>query len=502
MKKEPILIPQPLVGEEKAVIRLTRQEIRAEQARRHFPDFVRMVQTRLALTPFHQHYYEVLDAFARGELRRLIVTVPPQHGKSLGATVLLPAYLLGENPDLRIAVASYNLSLACRFNRHIQRIIDTKSYRAIFPTTRLKAPGSRENYLRTAEEFEVVAAQGGVLSVGREGALTGSPVEVMVIDDLYKDALEGNSPVVRDNAWEWYVSVAKTRLHNDSRELIVMTRWHEDDLIGRLMRKEPVVPLESLERLSPNTPGEGWHLLNYEALKNSPLTSLDPRARGEALWPERQNEALLRQKRALDPVTFECMYQGNPSSREGLLYGEGWEEYRQLPAEVIRRANYTDTADTGEDYLCSVCYVVDKEGLIYVTDVVYTQLSMEHTEEAVAAMLARSNTRLARIESNNGGRGFARNVAKLCPAVKIEAFTQSANKESRILTNAPTVLRLVRMPADWAVRWPEFYGHLRGYRRLFRANRFHDAADVLTGIIEEEVTHRTDKRLRKVSFSR
>lgn len=486
---------------EKPAIRLTKREIRAEKARRKFPDFARIVHARLSFAPFHESYYAVLDAFARGEIRKLIVTMPPQHGKSLGATVLLPAYLLGKNPDLRIAVASYNLTQACRFNRQIQRVMETKTYGSIFPESRLKAPGSRENYLRTAEEFEVVGRQGGVLSVGREGALTGNPVDVMIVDDLYKDALEANSPVVRENAWEWYVSVVKTRLHNDSRELIVMTRWHEDDLAGRLARKEKALPVLSPE-LAGAGAGSAWHQLNFEALKGGEPTPLDPRAPGEALWPERQSETLLREKRALDPATFECMYQGNPTSREGLLYGERFATYTRLPDDTLRKGNYTDTADTGEDYLCSLCYEVGKEGLVYVTDAVYTQLGMEHTEEAVAAMLSRNGTRLARIESNNGGRGFARNVAKGCGITKIEPFTQSSNKESRILTNAPTVLKQIVMPSDWAVRWPEFYAHVTGYRRSFRANRFHDAADVLTGIVEYEVVRPSGNRLKKIGFSR
>ena len=482
--------------------RLTKQEVQAEIARRKFPDFVRIVQPGLSGNAFHGTYYGVLDRFARGELRKLIVTIPPQHGKSLGASVLLPAYLLGKNPELRLAVASYNLSLAARFNRQVQRLMDAKTYRTVFPGVRLKTPGSKENYVRSAEEFEIVGRTGGMIAVGREGALTGNPVDVMIIDDLYKDALEGNSPVVRDNAWEWYVAVVKTRLHNDSRELIVMTRWNDDDLIGRLLRQEGGIELKNQEPTGPGVSPRNWSLLNFEAIKENKPTLLDPRPAGEALWPERQAIGLLQEKRALDPAMFACMYQGQPVSREGLLYGNAFATYTALPKETLKKANYTDTADAGEDYLCSVCYEVTKGGAIYLVDLVYTQLGMEHTEEAVASMLDRNATRLARIESNNGGRGFARNVAKLCRLTKIEGFTQSGNKESRILTNSATVQKSIVMPADWAVRWPDFYRHVTTYRRAFRSNRFHDAADVLTGIVEHEIVHKPDKKLRKVKLSR
>ena len=491
--------PQPFGGK---AGKLTRREVQTELARRHFRDYARLVQPGLSGSLFHRNYYEVLDRFARGEIRKLIVTIPPQHGKSQGASVLLPAYLLGKNPELRIAIASYSLSLASRFNRQVQRVMDSKTYRTVFPAPRLKAPGSKENYVRSAEEFEVVGHSGGVIAVGREGALTGNPVDVMIIDDLYKDAMEGNSPVVRDNAWEWYVAVVKTRLHNDSRELIVMTRWHEDDLAGRLTRKEGVVELTDLGNIGNNSSCNSWFHLNYEAVKEGKAPPLDPRNTGEALWPERQDIALLREKQALDPAMFACMYQGRPSSREGLLYGDRFPVYTSIPEEIVKKANYTDTADTGEDYLCSICYETAKDGTVYVTDLVYTQLSMEHTEEAVASMLARNGTRVARIESNNGGRGFARNVAKSCRLAKVEWFSQTGNKESRILTNSATVLKHIRMPSDWEIRWPDFYRHVTGYRRVFRANRFHDAADVLTGIVEQEVVNKVDKSLKKVKLFR
>jgi predicted phage terminase large subunit-like protein len=481
---------------------VSKTAVRAELARRHFGEFVRFVQPRLAHSPFHRTYYDTLDRFARGELRKLAVTIPPQHGKSTGSSVLLPAWLLGRDPDLRIALASYNLHLASRFNRQVQRLIDSKSYRQVFPDTRLRSSLREDRAaLRTADEFDLVGRAGGLLSVGREGTLTGNPVDLMIIDDLYKDALEGNSPVVRDNAWEWYVSVVRTRLHNDSRELVVMTRWHDDDLIGRLERREPFVEVAPPDEAAPPD-ARAWHRLHFEAIRTGKPSPLDPRQTGEALWPERQSIDLLREKRKLDPPTFECMYQGNPSCREGLLYAGPFATYRDLPADTVKKGNYTDTADTGEDYLCSICYEVGRDGLIYLTDLVYTPSPMEITEEAVAAMLNRNATRIARIESNNGGRGFARNVAKECRLTKVEGFTQRGNKESRILTGAATVMKQVVMPADWPVRWPEFHAHVSGYRRAFRANRFHDAADVLTGLIETEIVDRTDKSLKRITFSK
>ncbi len=463
-----------------------------------FEAFSQQVYPFIEIQGFHHTYYRLLEAFARGELRRLIITMPPQHGKSMGATTLLPAYMVGLNPNLRVAIASYSSSLATRFNRRVQRIIDSREYQELFPETTLKQGTKPPGYIRTSDEAEIVGHEGSLLSVGREGPLTGNRVDCFILDDLYKDAIEANSPLIRENCWEWYTSVVKTRMHNTSSELIVFTRWHEEDLIGRIQKLEKVVELTSWSALKEHDP-EVWLHLNLEALKASTPSQIDPREVGEALWPKQQSAELLMAKRKLDPLRFECMYQGHPSTREGLLYGDHFSTYATLPREIVRYGNYTDTADMGDDYLCSMSYVVDSDGVIYLTDLVYSREGMEKTEREVAEMLERSNTRTALVESNNGGRGFARAVQRLAPQVRIEWFHQSGNKEARILSHAATVLHSLRFPEDWRQRWPELYNHLTTYRRQFRANRWHDAADVVTGIVEHEITaprHKTHIRFK------
>ena len=464
-----------------------------------FTDYALAVYPFLELEWFHRTYYRVLEAFAEGRVRRLMISMPPQHGKSVGATTLLPAYLLGLDPDLRIAIASYSASLASKFNRRVQRILCSAEYGELFPDTTIKRGSKPPEYIRTADEVEIVGREGSLLSVGREGSLTGNRVDCFLLDDLYKDAMEANSPLVRENCWEWYTSVVRTRMHNDSRELLVFTRWHEEDLIGMLRQREPVVELRAWEDLA-RVSADGWLALNFEALKTTPPSAIDPRAAGEALWPARHDAALLHAKRALDPLRFECMYQGRPSVREGLLYGDQFAEYDALPREIVRRANYTDTADTGDDYLCSLSYAVDTDGVIYITDAVYSREPMEVTEPLVAGMLVRSATRQAAVESNNGGRGFARAVQARAPGVRVEWFHQSGNKEALILSISATVLHLVRFTRGWAREWPELYAHLTTYRRLFRTNRWHDAADVVTGIVERETAGRRGGRLRGIRF--
>lgn len=453
-------------------------------------------------TPFHSRYYALLEAFAEGRIRRLIITLPPQHGKSLGSSVVLPAWLLGKNPDRHVAIASYSASLAQKFNKRVQRIIDTPAYTDLFPDTTIKASGRTGAYQRTAELTEIVGHSGDLVAVGREGSLTGNPVDVFIIDDLYKDAMEANSPTVRDNCWDWYTSVVRTREHNNSQELIVFTRWHKEDLVGRIMQKERVVELKSWSQLDTLGPSD-WLHLNLEAIKTTPATELDPRKVGEALWEERHSAVLLREKQRLDALWFEALYQGRPSDAAGLLYGDNFQTYTELPSpnEIVRKGNYTDTADTGDDYLCSMSYSVGLDGNIYIEDVVYSREKMEVTEPEVAQMLTRCGTREALIESNNGGRGFARNIQRLAPNVMVGWFHQGANKESRILSNASTVIRTIRMPIDWKERWGDMAAHLMGYNRRFRTNRWHDAADVLTGIVESELNRSVRKRILGTSFS-
>lgn len=389
---------------------VNKREIELQEIRKHFPLFAKAVMPILDLTPFHLIYYKILHKFALGHIKRLIVTVPPQHGKSQGSSILLPAFLLGMYPNLRIVLASYSATLATKFNKRIQRILDNHLYREIFPQSIIKGDGIKSNgHIRTSDYFEIINNTGSVMSVGREGSLTGNHVDVIIMDDIYKDAMEANSPTIRENTWEWYTSVARTRLHNNSQELIVFTRWHEEDLIGRLEQTEEVKLIESFSDIDKDF--RGYHKINFEAIKESKHTLIDPRNINEPLWPERHSYEKLIESRNLDGHSFSCLYQGNPVAKEGLLYSTGFKTYSELP-DIIKISNFTDTADTGNDKLCSICYAVGKDKKIYILDVLYTTEPMEATEELTAKMLTDNNVRVAYIESNNGGRGFARNIQR------------------------------------------------------------------------------------------
>ena len=465
-------------------------ELEYRKARKHLLDFTKTTFPVLQCEPFHEAYYTLLDEFAKGNVKNLIITMPPQHGKSEGSTRRLPAYMLGINPNHKIAVASYNTTFASKFNRDIQRIIDTKLYHGIFPNTTLNASNvvtSSSNYLRNSLEFEIVNELGGLKSVGRGGALTGSKVDIMIMDDLYKDYMEGNSPIIRESVWDWYTSVVTTRLHNDSQQLIVFTRWHEDDLIGRLEQLGKVKTITDLDELNTvELKHDEWFKVNFEAIKESEPTEIDPREKGQPLWPNRHSKESLLSSKEMDVEKFECLYQGNPTSAEGLLYTR-FKTYDQLPELKIIK-NYTDTADTGQDKLCSIVYglsLSETDKHIYIKDVLYTDEAMEKTEPKTIDLLNKNNVNIANVESNNGGRGFARVVDK-GTKTNVQWFHQSSNKEARIFSNSATVNNRIVMPKDWFLRWPEFYSDVTKYKKLFKANKFDDAPDTLTGIVEME----------------
>lgn len=482
-------------------ISISAKGLESSRSSRSIINFAQSVESGISITDFHEQYYSLLNEFAHGRIRRMIVSIPPQHGKSLGSSKLLPAYLLGLNPALKITIASYSFALARKFGQGVQQVIFSPAYHRMFPNTMIKGMVKGETMaVRSADEFDIIGNSGGLRLVGRESSLTGNRVDVMILDDLYKDALEANSPIIRENIWDWYTSVVRTRMHNNSRELIVFTRWHEDDLVGRIGNNEMIYDLKSLSDLN-NIPARAWVRINFEAIKEGFPTDLDPRKAGQALWGARHSLELLLERKSLDEKVFDALYQGHPRSHDGLLYGS-FKTYTRNDSPIVKRGNFTDTADVGSDYLCSICYNLCEDGNVYVTDVVYTRSSMEVTEPMVAQMLIDNRTETAVVESNNGGRGFARSITRLTQGrsrVVVIAKVERKNKESRILSNSSMVMRIVIMPSDWRVRWKNFAKDLSGFQRIFSVNSHDDAADALTAVVELETM--SENRIESVSFT-
>lgn len=432
-------------------------------------------------------------------------TFIPTHN-SEGSSRKLPAFMLGLNPDKKICIGSYAATIARDFNRDVQRIIDTPSYRELFPETYLNGSNvvtMANTYLRNSDVIEMVGHKGLLRVVGRGGSLTSKTVDVSILDDVYKDYAEGNSPIVRNAAWKWYTTVVRTRLHNDSQELIVFTRWHDDDLIGRIEKSgETVIEIKSWDDVK-NIPAGAWVRINFEGLKTGEPTEIDPREPGAALWDRRHSRAKLEGQRALDPVQFQCLYQGNPGNAEGKLYRNPFRTYvdKSEWGTYVRSGNYTDVADEGDDFTFSACYDVYKSGneawneqkkrfepILYalITDMVFTQENTEITAVTVPEMINRCGTQKAWIESNNGGAGFEKLIRKKIKAIS-EPFYQGANKESRIITNSASVNAQIIMPLGWEERFSKIHEHVTGFLRDFPANEHDDPEDGLTGIYEKEL---------------
>ncbi len=465
------------------------EEKQIKASKTSFIDFVDYTLDGFDRTWFHEAYYKVIDKFAKGDIQRLIVSVPPQHGKSQASSRHLPAYTFGLDPKKKIALVSYNQPFASKFNRSVQRIIDDAKYHKVFPQVLLNESNVvtvSSNWLRNSEEFETVGHGGYFKAVGCGGGLTGNTVDMLIMDDLYKDYQDATSPTISEKVWDWYITVAKTRLHNDSQELIVFTRWDENDLAGRLEKAGKVHTLSPEDDLDTLTVDQDVFIkINFEALKIGEPNSIDPREEGEALWESKHSREKLEQTRELDPQKFNALFQGNPRSKEGLMYGD-FGEYTELPPIKIIKS-YTDTADEGKDYLCSIVYGVPQRGdFLYVLDVVFNQKAMEITEPQVAEMLERNDARENKIESNNGGRGFARQVDKLTNnRINVKWFCQSKNKQARIFSNSASVTRTILMPIGWQTRWPNFYSSLSNHKKDAK-NKHDDAADCITGVYESE----------------
>jgi predicted phage terminase large subunit-like protein len=449
------------------------EQVRQELARRNLIDFITYTMPTYERKWFHEYTAKKITDWAKGNGKpRLMVFMPPQHGKSQLSTRHAPAWVLGNDPSKKVAIAAYNAGLASRFNRDVQRIIDSPEYKSLYPECKLPAPGiDSGNHARNNTEFEIINKGGSLISVGVGGGLTGRQVDVMIIDDVYKDAQEAWSTVQRANVSEWYGSVVETRLNNDSKVLIVFTRWHEDDLGGELLAKEP----------------DKWDVVKFPALATNPANQIDPRNVGDALWPEKHSREKIEGIRARNPIVFENLYQQDPQPAQGLLYSP-FKTYKKDLLPVGVNQMYCDSADTGSDYTCAI-YYTEYEGLKYVTDVVYSQDKVEITEPLLASALIANQTNQATIEANAGGRIFARNVERVYrtnggTSCTFKTFTQRDNKEARINANASLVNELILMPENWHDRWPLFYQHVTRFNAVMKKNTHDDCADALTGIVE------------------
>lgn len=407
------------------------------------------------------------------------------------------------NPRCRFLHLSYSDILVNDNSDTVRNIMSEELYKTLFPNSALASEkGSAKRWkTKAGGELYAVSTQGQVTGFGA-GAVDeeidkmdgGNDIFVfddhtnemlkmidaktnifqgaIMIDDPLK-ADDAASDLIRERINQRFENTIRNRVNSRRTPIIIiMQRLHEHDLCGYLQEIEP----------------DTWTVLSLPVIQTDPETGEE-----YALWPMKHNLEELYKLREINPVVFETQYMQNPIPTEGLMYHE-FRTYQniELPSghEASQRWCYVDTADTGSDYLCAICFINTPE-LIYVIDILYTQEPMEKTEVLLAKMLTENSISECLIESNNGGRQFARNVKSKVRAglhnfkTVIHTFTQTKNKAARIFSNSALVNSDVAFPANWDKKWREFYNAITTYRKDNKRKSTHDdAPDALTGVIE------------------
>lgn len=449
---------------------MNRQELiyqaRLELARRDFWEYCKLTAPDFykESRPFLKDMCYQLQDFYESDEKVLVINLPPRHGKSRTATQFVK-WLFGKNPLLKVMTGSYNETLSTTFAKAVRdTILEEKTkgilaYSDIFPKTKIKRGESSAN--KWALEG---SEQTNYLATSPNGTATGFGCNIMIIDDLIKSSAEAFNENILVKHQDWFDNTMLSRTENGFKLIIIMTRWATNDLAGYILNNYQNV-----------------RHINYKALNEDSSMLCD-----EILSAEDFNF----KTKSMAKEIVEANYQQEPMDIKGRLYST-IKTYNDLPENYKYILNYTDTADTGQDYLCSINYRVVDDGAstsYYITDLLYTQEPMEVTEPMTAKMITNEHVGCAVIESNNGGRGFARNVERECRSLgnkhtNIQWFHQSANKQARIFSNSASVMANVYFPCNWIDRFPDFADAILRYQKEGK-NAHDDAPDALTGVYE------------------
>ena len=291
------------------------------KARKHLLDFTRYTEPNYNVNWHHEIICKYLERWAFGNIKRLMIFMPPGSGKSELVSRRLPAWIFGHNPDVGIMATSYAASLASDMNIDVQRIMDSDRYRELFPDSELSSKNSRNSLVgssaaRNRDVFELVGHKGYYKCAGVGGSITGKRFFYGIIDDPMRGRHDAESVTLRNTTYNWYVNDFYTRrLNLDARILITLTRWHSDDLAGRL-----------LSLAASNPKAEQWTVLKFPMIAEDPLEPEDPRQVGESLWPWRFGTAedLEPTKISAGSYTWSSLYQQRPAPAGGLIFNRGW----------------------------------------------------------------------------------------------------------------------------------------------------------------------------------
>lgn len=447
-----------------------RLEVKKELARRDFWQYCKLTSPDFYKEdrPFLRDFAEKLQWFIEeSPAQIMVVNAPPRHGKSRTGQKL-PQWLFGVyGSDIKVMTGSYNETLSNTFAKGVRDVIAERPtegvlvYNDIFPDTKIKYGEA------SAQKWSLEGSQqANYLATSPTGTATGFGCNIMIIDDLIKSAAEAYNESTLQAQIDWFNNTMMSRTETGFKIIVIMTRWAMRDLAGYILQNfDNVVHI------------------NYKAVQDD----------GSMLCPDilSRHDYDLKTKNMNKDIVL-ANYQQEPIDIKGRLYSN-IKTYKDIPKDDEGNLlfeyilNYTDTADLGSDFLCSICYGM-YGGSYYILDILYTKAAMEITEPATAEMITKNNVGCAIIESNNGGRGFARNVESLCRSRgnKHTAFTwfhQSQNKKARILSNSTGVMNNVYFPINWTDRWPDFATDIIRYQKEGK-NAHDDAPDALTGVYE------------------
>lgn len=441
------------------------EEGRLKKTRNNFYEFCRYMDPTF-FTDGKQHLKLIAEAFqevADGKVKELAISMPPRAGKSY-ITSLFCAWMLGNNPDGSIMRNSYAAKLAEKFSKDIRDgLMMNEKYLKVFPE--MNVNGAIDNWTINKR------TQPAYFCAGVGGPITGFGCKTLaILDDPIKNIEEALSETVIENVWNWYTSTHMSRLETGCPEIHIATRWTRKDPIGRLT--DP-----NSEAYKPN-----MKVINIPALDEN----------GNSFCEEvKTTVEYLSMKKITEDFIWEAEFMQNPIESKGLLFPI--EELKRFKMDDIKTKKpdgvigFTDTADKGEDFLCSPVGSVFN-GYTYITDVVFTQDGVEITEPLVADMIIRTKCYMMKIESNNGGGQYCRNIRNLIrgkSSCMVTDENQSTNKETRIIMNAGYIKEYFYFRSDYepGSDYDKFMRALTNYVKMGK-NKHDDAPDGVTGLAE------------------
>ncbi len=440
------------------------------RARESLQEFTTYTKPNYQVNWHHSLIFSKLDQFAAGSIKRLIISCPPRHGKSEIVSRRLPAYLFGIDPDANIIACSYSADLASRMNRDVQRIIDSPEYSRLFPDVCLNSSNVRTtaqgSYLRNSDIFEIVNHTGVYRSAGVGGGITGMGFKYGIIDDPIKNREEAESATIRDKVYEWYTDTFYTRQEENAAILITMTRWHEDDLVGRLLD------------LAKNDPdADQWEVITLPAMSEDERPAYDIRTGpDQVLWAGKYPEDIMRKMKATLPVyTWLSLYQQRPSAAAGNLFkrdsfqyftegpltydlhtGEGIVQVPKQSCIVFQTCDPAGTAKTHSDYFVLSTWALTPKKELLLLDVFRTKLEGADHMEFFQKNYTRWHPIGIGFESVSIGKTTYQNLVRGgYPVLNLEP---KGDKFSRALSSAirlNTGTVYFKSGAHWLTAWEE-----------------------------------------------